>query len=327
VEVRQGVKAVRALRAGLVDLVYKLVREELNTGALVLVDPEITPGRLKEEWLLLRSAIRPEVVRRLSLVIARGDHYDGFPAPPGQELLRLLQQTVRRKVVPPGQSLTRPDYYSVVFKLLVHQWFSSRKLLAVETLRSQAGCSYPTVAHALHRLGRVVIRGSRRNVGLARFPREEWAKFVAVAERVRTTINFADRSGKPRAPEALAERLRKLNRPDIAVGGVLGARHYYADLDIAGSPRLDLSVHCPGTSVDLSFVEHLDPGLVRLDDPDQPVRLALHCVRHKVSLFERDQVGQQWADRVECLLDLHEARLEPQALEFLTHLSSHGATR
>jgi hypothetical protein len=40
-----------------------------------------------------------------------------------------------------------------------------------------------------------------------------------------------------------------------------------------------------------------------------------------VTFFQKSDDGMVWADEVECLLDLHEARLESQALEFLELLT------
>jgi hypothetical protein len=108
-----------------------------------------------------------------------------------------------------------------------------------------------------------------------------------------------------------------LHRPDLAVGGVWGAKHYHPDLDLVGSPRLDISLHCPAKGVDLSFVERLDPALEKTTRRDESAALAVHIVRRAVSFFHPGEGGIVWADPVECLLDLHEARLESQAREFL----------
>ena len=133
-------------------------------------------------------------------------------------------------------------------------------------------------------------------------------------------MRFADRSGQPRSASSLAERLRELRPRGAAVGGVLGARHHHPGLDLAGLPRLDVSVHCPGRSADVSFVRRLDPALEVTSDPTEPARLVVHFVRHEESLFEIPAHGLPWADPVECLMDLHEARLEPQAAELARSL-------
>jgi hypothetical protein len=102
---------------------------------------------------------------------------------------------------------------------------------------------------------------------------------------------------------------------------VLGAKHYFPDLDIVGTPRLDISLHARDPRVDLDFIEKLDPALQRVKDPLEPASVVVHNVYHANSLFVPREGGLQWADPVECLLDLHEARLEMQAVQFLDALS------
>ena len=155
---------------------------------------------------------------------------------------------------------------------------------------------------------------------LKSFPRGEWARLLAVSDQVRSTACFVDTSGQPRSLERLMRQLQELKRADIAVGGVYGAKHYHPELDLVGSPRLDLTMHCPHEMRDLSFVKRLDPGLETIEGPGKPARLVVHVLRRKESFFKRGADGSLLADPVECLLDLHEARLEPQALEFLNML-------
>jgi hypothetical protein len=100
------------------------------------------------------------------------------------------------------------------------------------------------------------------------------------------------------------------------VGGVLGAKHYYQNLDLVGIPQLDLTIHSTGSRTDLTFVDQLDPALKSVEDSTAPVNLVIHFIRRHDSLFNKGPDGLNWADPVECLLDLNEARLEQQALEF-----------
>jgi hypothetical protein len=90
-------------------------------------------------------------------------------------------------------------------------------------------------------------------------------------------------------------------------------------VDLGGVPRLDLSQHGSGRP-DLGFIEKLDPALKRVDDPLEPATVVVHQVRHATSLFQARKGGLHWADPVECLLDLHEARLDAQAAHFLKAL-------
>ena len=184
---------------------------------------------------------------------------------------------------------------------------------SVPELPKTIGCSYPTVAGALKRLGRSITQRSDRSVALNRFPEKTWAEIVLASERSRHTLRFADRSGQARSPTSLLRRLNDLDAPPLGLAGTLGARHWYPDLDLHGDPRLDISMHCPGDRMDLNFVEKLDPALKREEDPTAPASLVIHAIRRKEAYFTRCDEGLSIADPVECMLDLHELRLEPQA--------------
>jgi hypothetical protein len=139
-------------------------------------------------------------------------------------------------------------------------------------------------------------------------------------------MRFADRSGQPESPAALLRRLGKVAPEGVAVGGVAGARHYHPGLDLVGLPRVDLSVHAPTRDVEIAFVARLDPALKQVEDPADPARLVLHFVRHANALFTPSPGGLPWSDIVECLLDLNEAGLQPQAFEFLDALTPRELT-
>jgi hypothetical protein len=166
-------------------------------------------------------------------------------------------------------------------------------------------------------LKRSVLRYSDRRVELRDFPYEEWARLIAVSEDTRSTMRFRDTSGSPRSQEALIRRMTTLQIPELAIGGVHGAKHYYPELDLVGSPRLDLSYYCRSSSADLSFVQKLDPALQRADDSADSAALVVHLARRAEVLPLEQSSGLKYADPVECLIDLHEARLEAQAKEFL----------
>ena len=204
--------------------------------------------------------------------------------------------------------------------LLVHQWLLGEGQVTTKWLMEYAGCSYPTVAEVLRQFQHCIIRHSDRRVELRSFPKEEWARLVAISEKARSTLRYADRSGQPRSAESLLRRLQRLDRKDIAVGGIWGAKHYHPQLDILGSPRLEISVHCPGKIADLNFIEQLDPALAQTGQRDEPASVVVHFVRRAKPLFQMGENGLAWANPVDCLLDLHEARLEPQAREFLHSL-------
>ena len=112
-------------------------------------------------------------------------------------------------------------------------------------------------------------------------------------------------------------RLRRLSRADIGISGTAAASHWDRDFGLLGDPRLDLCVHCPEGLLDLGFVHRLDAALGQTEEPGEPAILVVHTLRRAVALFEMDSRETLWADPVECLLDLHEMRLEPQVRQFL----------
>ena len=158
-----------------------------------------------------------------------------------------------------------------------------------EWLKKTVGCSYPTVASSLRRVEASLYRHSDRRVELHHFPREEWWRLLAVGHEVRSTTRFVDRSGQPQIADVFLNRLKKLGRNDIAVGGVIGARHYQPSLDLVGTPRLDLSVHSRARNVDLSFVRELDPALKKSEGREEAARVVIHIVRRADPLFRTDR--------------------------------------
>lgn len=316
IAVKTGMDAVSDLRTRLIQLAYYLTEEgHQRKGLLVLVDPKITDERLLQEWQYARRALQEEVMDRLGLVAFKDGQFHGFPNGPDPEIRSQLEKILRDRMTHRKVRIHSGAAYYEIFKILVHQWLLNKGPMTAVWLAKTAGCTYPTVRDALERLGSVISRHSDRRIELAHFPREEWAGLVAMSNQARSTVRFADRSGQPRSPESLLRRVEKMEQPNIAVGGVFGAKHYYPSLDLVGSPRLDLTIH--GNRADWSFVERLDPALRRVQDPGEPANLVIHFVRRHASLFDKGADGMNWADPVECLLDLHEMRLEPQAREFL----------
>jgi CRP-like cAMP-binding protein len=320
VEVKAGVQSIRTLRDAIINLAYRLAESPSRNALLILPGLQVSQKRLAEEQAKALRAFRPEITRRLHLVVEEGDDLRGLPAGISRSDKQRLKDVIKQETLRHGERLPRIDGYFVILKLLLLEWLKKKPPVTAKWLSETSGYSYPTVAKAISRLSDSIRRHSDRRVELRSFPRGEWARLLAVSDQVRSTVCFADVSGQPRSLESLMRRLQELNRADIAVGGVYGAKHYRPELDLVGSPRLDLTMHCPHGMRDLSFVKRLDPGLETVDGPGKPARLVVHVLRGKESFFERGSGGSLFADPVECLLDLHEARLEPQALELLNML-------
>ena len=318
IEVKFGVDSLRTIRTSLIQVAYPLSENPSFQGYVVLADSPITMERLREEWQRLSTILQHEVLHRLTICLQGEGRILGIPRDPDDETQRMLAGVV--EVERGKMSTTRTDYSFVIVKLLLQRWITSGEPVTSEWLARTAGCAYPAVARALRPLGSLLERRSDRRVILRWFPKEEFARLLAISDRARSTVRFADQSGQPRSAESLIRRLEKLNQPGIAIGGVLGAKHYYPNLDLVGTPRLDLSIHCPGKRMNLDFIEKLDPALKRVADPLAPANLVVHAVRQADAMFTPRNEGLAWADQIECLFDLHEARLEMQASQFLEAL-------
>ena len=322
-EVKKRIPSIRELRDALAQLAGYLTNIRGKQAILLLADPRISTKTILDEYTRLQAAFRPEISERLRILVYREAAFKDKPNDISPQDWKLIEQHV---VVDSTKStvLPRPDLRSEVFRVILHEWFLCHGQLSSKWIENTVGCNYRTVSAAIEWLGPAVKRHSNRRIELKYFPKDAWAQLLAVSDGARATIRYADRSDQPRSPESLARRLSHAGRSDIAIGGVLGAKRYYANLDLTGTARLDLSVHCPGMQCDIDFVRRLDPALERIHDRNAPARLVLHFVRRRKSLFDRDDRGILWADPVECLLDLQEARLESQAFAFAEFLSSRG---
>jgi hypothetical protein len=324
IEVKAGATALRSVRLGLMQLAYATAARPGFEGFLVLPDVAVTRKRLQREWQLAATALRPELLDRLSLCIGDEKRFVGIPRDPDAETQRILSQVVAagRATAGPGRARgpARGSAAFVVLKILLHHWLTNGGLVTTEWLARSTGYSYPTIAGVLHGLGSLLERRSDRRLRLRWFPREEFARLLAGSDRARDTVRYGDRSGQPRSPEQHVRRLEQLAPAGVGIGGVLGAKYHFREFDLVGAPRLDLSQHCPRRNLDLRFIEELDPALKRVEDPLEPATVVVHAVRHADPLFTPREGGLSWADPVECLLDLHEAHLDPQAASFLDAL-------
>lgn len=344
-ESKEGLDALRSLRDMILRMGFRLKEEKDKYGILLLVDPGISERSLREEWQKLATVLQPKVLGRLAISVIR----DGKPrlllGQIPQDLLDRTKDHIPAVSDRPRESLKLPDpdYSGEILRLLIYLWLLNAespsetivgdsaefaesiepgmiepqaKGFTFTQLAGAAGTSYRTVARALEDIGASLVRYSDRSLGLSAFPRHAWEKLAVLADESRSTRFYVDRSGNPRSQESLLARLRSLGRDDIAIGGVRGAARIYPDLDIVGSPRVDLHIHAPGKHADLGFLRKIDPALQEATTAESTPSLAVHFLRRAQSLFKEDEQGYLWADPVECLLDMRSARLNHQALQF-----------
>lgn len=323
VEVKRNSTSIRDVRDGILTLLKLLLDRRGKQGYLLLVDSRLSTAAVRSEVDCIKAAMRADVADRFHLVLAGRNAPVERPAGASDADCALLDDYARR-LTHPGPALSLPDKQGEVFLLVLHQWITGQGPVTAKWLEDTVDCNYRTVAAAIDRLGPAVARHPDRRVSLRHFPEQYWRRFILGAHDIRATVHYADASDQPRSPESLLRRLNHLQRRDIAVGGVIGARRYYEDLDMVGTPRLDLCIHAPGGHADVGFVRQLDPALEPNRDPHRPSRLALHFLRRKESLFDPDADGSLGADPVECLLELYIAGLDPQAIGFQEFLVTRG---
>jgi hypothetical protein len=286
----------------------------------VLADAGITGARIENEWQHATAVLKDDIVRRITIALEKDGRLGGVQQSIDLDTKQVLLNALSDERSKSGPRISRSDAPFVVLKVLLNHWLTNGSAVTSEWLGRTCGYTYPTIANALQGLGGAIERESNRKVRLRGFPQEDYLRLVAMSDRARATERYADTSGQSRSPEKHLRRLESLGIKGVGIGGVFGARHYYEDLDIVGAPRLDISVHARDLETDPDFIHKLDPALKKITDPHEPASLVVHHIYHAKPLFESRDGGLKWADPVECLLDLHEARLEMQAKQFLDAL-------
>lgn len=329
-EVIVDARDVRRLRSSLVEM--GRIAGKHKHSILILDQPQISNDRLFAEWVGIQNLFQPHILERLTLCIRReGEWNEILGCSLTNEEVNLCDEVAKHE----RQSSLRPSRrpseasFDILRVILIH-WLRKSGPLTSKELAEETGFSYPTIARALDMLEPHLRRHSDRRVELQSFPKDAWHKLVAQVEQVRSSRGYTDRSGRPRKPEALLDRLkesslRNLCQNAVAVGGTFGARHYLPGMDLIGNPRLDLIVDAytggekRAVAID-TIIRKLDPAL-KPAERGEPCQVVVHTLCRAKSFFTKATDGTLYADEVECLLDLHESRLEQQALEFLEKLS------
>lgn len=330
-EVKRNLKDVRTLRDALLQMAHIAASRPDRHAILILDQPGITADRVLEEWRLFTLILDHGLKDRIAIIgeiPGFGVEWLAGEVPGDFANWKLVVHEILQREVKASPQARSGAFFDVLRVLLVH-WLRGEGPLSTKQLTVETGLSYPTIAKSLDRLSDYLMRGSNRSVGLRRFPLDAWRKLLVDAESVRQTRRFTA-EGRARSPEAMLSRLQELRATDIGVGGVLGARHWVPGLNIAGTPRLDLTVNfamppqrqwpMPEAAIPHNFIRKIDPAL-RPAGRDEPAALVVHSLFTPESFLKTGDDGILWANEAECLLDLQEARFETQAQEFLDHLA------
>ncbi len=327
-EMKLRLQGVRDLHAAIFRVAQAVAsRSEIRHACLIARVPRITADRLAREWGAVRGLFRPEIARRLALVVLGLDPpWISSDEPRVRRLAESLHRICNRPAArtgPSGAGISRKFFE--VFKIALHQWLRNRGPIPIAALQDRSGCSYPTVAESIRALesSGELVRHSNRSVELRGFPQETWGRVLALSSSLRRPAPFADLSGRAPDLKGLLRRIREKAPTGIGVGGVLAGRHWDPDFDLHGVPRLDLCLHASNGTYDLDFVTRIDPALRADSSRTGRVVLVIHPLLRARTLFEEDRAGRlPWSDPVETLLDLHELRLVSQAQRLIARLRS-----
>lgn len=194
-----------------------------------------------------------------------------------------------------------------VIGALLQRYIHQQPSLSIDQLVKMSGASVPTVYKAINHYSHCIAQRSRadKSIRIHAFSRNDWKEWIERSNRL-ASVYFIDRSGVPRSAVRLAKGLARLQRNDLAVGGLMGALHHLPALDATAAPQLDILVHGTPRS-DLSFIEEIDPGLKMTKDQRETAHVVVHFIDRPVSMFDH-QDGQNYGTIADCIANMYRAR-------------------
>ena len=350
-EVRLRRQGLRDVRDAMLQLATYLGTSSLpvKRGFVLISLTRSSKSRVRDEWMAAKQVILPEIARRLFLIAIVDGEIVIQPDDPELQLMADKFSQVVKGVegdasldstwnqfprVGATRQLTTSWKHLEVEKLLLHRWLLQMGPIGIGKIKTNVGCSYPTVREAAKEMIRdgIVQAGTGGVLEMMKFPRERWLALFAANARVYHSYEFVDVTGETGSAEALLKRLRHSGKKlrGVAIGGVAAARRWDSHFDLNGTPRVDLMVHLPLDSgappgAQIKEVLQLDPALKErkgLHQHRSPV-LVIHPIRRHNALFDNDpEQTIPWADPVETILHLHELGLTAQAGQMVSRLRS-----
>lgn len=308
------------------DLYYALTQcamlslHEIIKPVLILERPHISNERIKTVISQFLDLVRPDVAKSLCLVIthAEGDAeelHGQLTEEEKEQIPNIILHHRARK-----RNRRRSGYASFdILRVLTIHWLRGTGPITLKRLGLETGLSYPSVARSLDEFEELIEQESDRSVRLSSFPQPKWTETVINSPKARSSQGYYIPDGKPRSFDSLISRLSENENIDYALGGIHAARHYYPGIDLVGTPRLDITLHMPNPLYLEHLIRKLDPALRPVEKGSLP-QVVIHQLDRPEPFFVKGKNQTLFSDEVDCLLDLHEARLEPQAAELLYHL-------
>lgn len=293
-------KNTRDLRTLLLDAAYRLqAQPDFVDAHIYLHGCTLAKTRVEMEFEQFRRIALSHIAKRIVLHDIRATAkqmpiltMDGAP---------LISATSRKP--------TSASQEAVVAYLL-QRHLKSLRGVTINTIAAETKASLPTIYKVLNTYEHCIDKDPEdKTLRLRYFAHNDWLHWIQRTNQL-SCVYFVDRSGAPRSANRLAKHLARLQRDDLAIGGLIGALHHLSALDATSAPQLDILVH--GTRrADLSFITDIDPGLEQFAGRTDVAHVVVHFIDRPAPLFVR-QNGRNWGSLPDCIANMQKAGLTHQ---------------
>jgi hypothetical protein len=301
-------KNTRDLRTLLVDAAFQILGQpDLVDVHIYLYNCTLARKRVKMEVEQFRCITRPQIAQRVHLDDIRASTQQSEKPASDVAFPALTRSYSARKPATASQE--------AVLAYLLQRHLQSLPGVSIGDIAAQTGASLPTIYKSIKAHEHCIEKDpEEKTLRLRYFAQGDWFYWIQRANKL-SSVYFIDRSGTPRSSARLAKALARLQRDDLAVGGLSGALHHLPALDASSSPQLDILVH--GTRrADLSFITEIDPGLQQYKGRKEKADVVVHFLDRPNSLFVREDC-QTWGALPDCIANLQKAGLTYQVNDAL----------
>lgn len=295
-----GLKNTRDLRTLLLDAAYRLqAQPDVVDAHVYLQGCTLAKKRVGMEIELFRRLAHPHIVERIKIHDSRSaSQPTQTPVTDGPA----INSAKTRKPTSASQE--------AVVAYLLQRHLKSLRGVSINTIAAETKASQPTIYKVLNTYAHCIDRDPEdKTLRLRYFAQNDWLHWIQRTNQL-SCVYFVDRSGAPRSANRLANDLARLQREDLAIGGLMGAMHHLPALDATTSPQLDILVH--GTRrADLSFITDMDPGLEPFTGRTDIAHVAVHFIDRPTPHFVF-QDGKNWGSLPDCIANMQKAGLTHQ---------------
>jgi hypothetical protein len=298
-------KNTRDLRTLLLDAAYELqARPEVADVHIYLFGCTLAKNRIAVEVKQFKSIVQLQLADRILV-------HDTREAAWQTEILGMSDASLFK------EAYRRPDKASqeAVIAYLLTRHLNALPSVSIADIVISTGASVPTIYKVLNAYEHCIAKDPEgKTLRLRYFAQSDWFRWMQRINQL-SCVYFIDRSGSPRSANRLVAELARLERNDLAIGGLMGALHYLPDLDATRSPQLDILVH--GTRrADVSFIADMDPGLERFEGRAETANVVVHFIDRPAPLFEHHG-SRNWGSLPDCIANMQKAGLTHQVEDAL----------